>query len=458
MKLNQRTALLVVIPLILFAVTMGIVDYSFIHEEFMEFAINDVQSIGQIASLEMKNPMYNLDVDKLNEIIDSLESQQNIIRFLVLYPDGRILTDGTDHPDEGYGSILDDDFIKNSVISDEQQILVESNLIRFSTPIILNEKIGIIQIDYSLQSLSDRLSEFVLQISALAIVLIGIFGVLSIFFGRSITNPIQRIRKYLHQISEGKTDLDNEKFSIPEIQELHDGIHIMNRKLHDLQQDMIKTEKLATIGELTARISHDLRNPLTSISNSIQLIKTKNPELVKQNMKYFDTIEISINHINSEINNILLQTTTKVKKSPYNLFNVLAGAVDSIKVPDNITITKPKNDSKIWCDSKQLTNVFANIINNSVQAISEKYGDISILHSQDENFDKITISDNGPGIPDDSTEIIFEPLYTTKKYGTGLGLVNCKNIIQAHDGKIFAENLVSGGAMFTILLPKIPQN
>ena len=95
-----------------------------------------------------------------------------------------------------------------------------------------------------------------------------------------------------------------------------------------------------------------------------------------------------------------------------------------------------------------------NIISNSIQSIGKNQGKIIIDYKIEGEFDKMTIEDNGTGIPENLLETVFEPLYTTKQDGTGLGLVSCKNTIEAHNGKIYAQNSDEGGAIFTILLPK----
>ena len=134
---------------------------------------------------------------------------------------------------------------------------------------------------------------------------------------------------------------------------------------------------------------------------------------------------------------------------------ILNNALKTISIPKNIKISISDSDEKIWCDKIQLQNVLINIISNSIQAIVKNQGKIIIDYKIEEESNKITIKDNGTGIPENLLDTIFEPLYTTKQDGTGLGLVSCKNTVEAHNGKIYAQNTDEGGAIFTILLPKI---
>jgi len=115
-----------------------------------------------------------------------------------------------------------------------------------------------------------------------------------------------------------------------------------------------------------------------------------------------------------------------------------------------IKITKPENDLSISCDSKQLEIVFSNILINAVEAM-ENSGEIKVRIKEKENEVKIQIEDSGPGIPEDKIEQMFDPLFTTKSTGTGLGLVSCKNIIERHKGSISVKN---NPTIFEIILPK----
>ncbi|KER06342.1 Sporulation kinase C protein [Marine Group I thaumarchaeote SCGC AAA799-E16] len=451
MKLAQRTIFFVLLPIIFFSIIMIVFNHTVLSELLIEQEIEEVTLLAQLASYEMTNPMYNLDIDKLNEIIDGLELQEDVLQVLVLYPDGRVLTDGTDE-DYNYGNILHDEFLNTPNIIDEKQIMITDNLIRFSIPIILNEPIGIIAIDYSLESVNYEIMNAAKITLLIGASLISLFVVVGIYFSRSITKPIFEIGKSVENISKGKHKPRQDKIGIPEIQKLNEGIDEMYEKLSFFQNELTKTERLATIGELSARIAHDLRNPLTTIQNSIDLIKIKNPDLVKNNTEYFDYIESSVNKINLEINGVLNHTKVKpLEKSTTSFLKIIKQSLSSLNIPENIKIKIPEKETEIFCDEKQLENVFSNLIGNSIEAIGGKQGEINISMDDKNDFYIIVVSDNGPGIPPEFVESIFEPLFTTKQYGTGLGLVNCKNIVHAHDGTIEVQN---NPTRFTIKLPK----
>jgi signal transduction histidine kinase len=451
MRLTLRTLLLVLLPIIIFSAIITISNNIIFSEILIGHEGREASLLLEFSAVEMVNPMYNLDRDRLNEIIDNLEDHEDVLQVLVLFPDGRVLTDGTDE-DYNYGNVLHDDFLNSPNIANEKQVLFTDDLIRLSSPIILGETIGIVTIDFSLESINLQIMETTNIILLATAGLLVVFVIVAIVFSRSITNPIFEIEEKVIEISEGRYTPSQKQFDIPEIQKLNEKIDEMYEKISFFQKELTKTERLATIGELSARIAHDLRNPLTTIKNSVELLKIKNPELIKKNTEYFDFIDLSIDKINSEISGVLNHTKVRpLQKSDNQFLDMINHSLSSLEMPENIKVVMPKNNPTIFCDGEQLENVFSNLIGNSIDAIGKNSGEITINLDENQKEYTISVSDSGQGISKKNMETIFEPLFTTKQYGTGLGLVNCKNIIESHNGTIVAKN---NPTTFTIKLPK----
>jgi len=124
-------------------------------------------------------------------------------------------------------------------------------------------------------------------------------------------------------------------------------------------------------------------------------------------------------------------------------------AMNHVKSSYGIIINLPEKDFEINCDARKIEGVLSNMINNAVQALDGK-GEIDIETKSDSEFFTIKIKDSGPGISDENLDKIFEPMFTTKTTGTGLGLVICKSIIEQHGGTISVTNKPT---TFTIKLP-----
>ena len=216
-------------------------------------------------------------------------------------------------------------------------------------------------------------------------------------------------------------------------------------------EELQRVERLRDIGELSARVAHDLRNPLGIIKNAVELIELSFNEKTEEKLKKrINMIKKASEKMSRQITDILNFTRTRdLQLEKTSLKNILESSLKSLDT-EQVKITKPKNDVVLNCDSKQLEVVFTNMLTNSIQAI-ENSGVIKVRITENDDDVSIEIEDSGPGIPEDSLEKIFDPLFTTKSSGTGLGLVSCKNIIEQHQGKIKVKN---NPTIFEIKLPK----
>jgi signal transduction histidine kinase len=216
----------------------------------------------------------------------------------------------------------------------------------------------------------------------------------------------------------------------------------------------IKQEKLAVVGELAADMTHDLRNPMSVIKNAVDVMTIRyKDKLDKEVFDHFARINRSVTKMNMLISDVLnFARTQPLMLEKNSLLNMISNSLDGIIVPGNIKIILPENDISLKCDGSKLEVVFYNLITNAIQSIGENTnGEILIRFAKKEDEIQIDIQNSGSPIPDDSIKRIFEPLFSTKQHGTGLGLPSCKNIIEQHHGILSARNHPT---TFTILLPK----
>jgi len=227
-------------------------------------------------------------------------------------------------------------------------------------------------------------------------------------------------------------------------------ILILRNKLKKSNEIMLKTEKMTSIGNLAARISHDLRNTLTVIKSEVSLIslqdfKDENIEKrVQHLMRAIDKMDYQI----GGVLDFVRERPLKITKFSSN--TLIQHALENIIIPDGIKIITPEQDASMAGDLLKLEIVLSNVIINAIQAI-ESSGTITISIEDKPDVLAISISDSGPGIPEKYMAKIFEPLFTTKQRGTGLGLASCNIIIKSHGGRILVKN---NPTTFTIELPK----
>jgi signal transduction histidine kinase len=227
------------------------------------------------------------------------------------------------------------------------------------------------------------------------------------------------------------------------------------RQLRGAQEQLIKSERLAAVGEVAAMVGHDLRNPLTGISVAAYYLKKKTgPQMDEKAREMLEIIRTNIRHSDKIINDLLeysgeirLELT---KVSPKALMRII---MSSIKVPSNIRILDATiDDLEMRLDVEKMKRVFVNIIENAIDAMPNG-GTLKIANTQKDGNLQIILSDTGIGMPECVLKKVWTPFFTTKAKGMGLGLPICKRIVEAHEGRIHADSTIGKGTTFTVTLP-----
>lgn len=237
---------------------------------------------------------------------------------------------------------------------------------------------------------------------------------------------------------------------------LNVGVHVMVlliildllRKQSEKEK---RLEKLASIGELASRVSHDIRNPLTTIKGVVDLLTSQKSTVVdEKNIQRLELIKKSVTQINHQVEDVLdYVRTNKITLEKASLLEIIDLAAKRVSVPDSVEISYPEKDYSIKCDKLKMEIVFVNLLLNAVDAVRRK-GTVAIRMKNIDDFIEIQVEDSGPGIDSESISQIFEPLFTLKQKGTGLGLASCKNIVEQHKGTIKVSN---NPTTFTIVIP-----
>lgn len=168
--------------------------------------------------------------------------------------------------------------------------------------------------------------------------------------------------------------------------------------------------------------------------------------------EYIPMINDAVSRINHQINQVLgFVKTIPLDKKLISISNILYDSIKSISLPENITITLPENDFSLMADKIQLSVAFTNILLNAIEEMGTNKGIITIRCKNEKNNLIIEFEDSGDGISKENISKIFEPLFTTKQTGTGLGLSSVRAIIESHGGTISVK---SSPTVFTITLPQ----
>jgi PAS domain S-box-containing protein len=244
-------------------------------------------------------------------------------------------------------------------------------------------------------------------------------------------------------------------------QKLEKLIEKRTEQLKQMQAKLVKSERLATIGELAAMVGHDLRNPLTGIMGAAYYLKTKHgTEVGAKGKEMLETIENAINYSNKIINDLLeYSQDLKLKLTETTPKAMLQSALSLLEVPEKIQIIDATKDKPmVKADTEKIRNVFVNIIQNAIDAMPEG-GTLTIKSRKVKDTLEIAFKDTGTGMSEETLSKLKRgvPLFTTKAKGMGFGLPICKRLVEAHGGKIAVESTAGKGTTVTITIPVNPE-
>ena len=240
---------------------------------------------------------------------------------------------------------------------------------------------------------------------------------------------------------------------------LEEKVDERTKQLKEAQQQLIKSERLAAIGQVAAMVSHDLRNPLTGIKGATYFLNAKLGsqldakskemlELIDKGVQHADRIITDLMEYSKEIRLQLSETTPKT---------VVKEALAMIQVPKNVQLIDLSQDEPVMkMDVEKVKRVFDNLVKNAIDAMSDG-GKLTIATRLSEGDVEFVFIDTGTGMAKEVTEKLWTPFLTTKSKGMGLGLSICKRFIEAHGGKISVATEVGKGTTFTITMPTEPQ-
>jgi two-component system sensor histidine kinase HydH len=261
------------------------------------------------------------------------------------------------------------------------------------------------------------------------------------------SNEKKQTREFNEKLKENLSQL---ALSEQKLKRQRDNLQI---DLREKTKKLAQAERLSAIGELSARLAHDLRNPLTVLKGVVEIARARtNSGETRFSTKQIDMMERAISRMSNQIDDVLefvkIQSLHTTKNS---LLDSVGLSLAKINKPSNVKIHIPDKGVEFVYDSDKIEIVFDNLLNNSIQAINDD-GEITIRFIDLENEVEIEVEDSGDGISDEIISKVFEPLFTTKKKGTGLGLASCKSIVEQHGGSISVRNKPT---IFTIKLPKM---
>ncbi len=281
--------------------------------------------------------------------------------------------------------------------------------------------------------------------------------VLTTLIARNLTKPIHHLSKVTQKIKEGNLNIQAQVSTHDEVGVLANSFNTMVHSLKQVQERLVRKEQFATIGRITGSIAHDIRQPLATIKNSAYYLSVSLNDTDEKAKKHLKLIEQEITHTNDIITSLMrLSELRKPAKSTVNISEFVRDFFSKLLLPEHIKLVAEFDDkcSNILVDQVQLKQAFTNLASNAVNAMPDK-GELRISTKQINNFIEISFSDTGSGIKKDILEKVFEPFYTTRPKGIGLGLSIVNDIITANDGIITVESEEGKGCKFKMTFPVV---
>ncbi|HQV64425.1 MAG TPA: ATP-binding protein, partial [Anaerolineales bacterium] len=223
-----------------------------------------------------------------------------------------------------------------------------------------------------------------------------------------------------------------------------------------IERQHVRQEKLAVMGELAGSVGHELRNPLSVISTAVYYLKMVQPDAEEEITHYLNMIGQEVWNSEKTINNLLdFGRTISADLEIVPVFELVDQALKKFYPPASVTVTLdiPHDLPKVYVDVEQSKQIFGNLIVNASQAMTTTGGKLFIKAAVQDGMVRVDIHDTGVGIPTENMNKIFDPLFTTKSKGVGLGLALCVKLIEANAGRIEVESEVGKGSVFTVYMP-----
>ncbi len=320
---------------------------------------------------------------------------------------------------------------------------------RLGTP--EDDRYAVLSLMVSTEDISLAKRRFAITVGLVAVSGILLVAVVGSVIARSITAPLKQLVEVTERIAAGDLKAEATVKTSDEIGALASSFNQMTSELKRSRDKLVQSEKLAAVGQIAAGIAHEIRNPLTSIKMIVQLLRKRLQE-DETGRESVQAILDEINRLEVVINGLLdFARPMELALRPVDVTDVIDNVLQFMQADlrhRKIELVKDMDESlpKVMLDADRMKQVFMNVILNSMQAMPEG-GRLAIKCRYDDEDGKVQveISDTGIGMSQEILARVFEPFFSTRSGGTGLGLANVKKIMDQHGGSIHIESAEGEG-------------
>jgi signal transduction histidine kinase len=303
----------------------------------------------------------------------------------------------------------------------------------------------------------ERINKLLLALGLLAL-LVG--GTLVFLISHTFTQPLSKLLAGVAALEHGDFNYALDARGGDEVAELTRAFDRMRESLAKTQQNLLESERLATIGRMASSISHDLRHSLAAIVANAEFLCE--PELTGvQREELYQEVRSAVVRMTELIDSLLEFSRTRASMRPIygNLRETVENAIETVKSNPQFReiqiVAKQKGNVEGWFDHRKLERAFSNLVLNACEAVDQHTGRVNVLLREIPGGVEIEVADNGHGIPEGVKTTLFEPFVSQgKENGTGLGLTVVHKIVQDHGGEVTVESTSPAGTLFRVSLPR----
>lgn len=467
MKLNAKLIIIMLTMLVLAMLTLFILNQS-----AQNALVNEIQDSSQEISKAVQMSIEDLtsstETSRLNDYLIKAR-EKGINEINIINTEGEII-DSSD-PDK-IGKTRELKKLEKGVHAVKRPSvgsMLSQKPYEVVVPVIVgDEQLGYVQINMLLDNIRDiQRANFIRRLFATGMVF-AVGSALIIFLARRYTTPIKNLVEDFKRVSAGDLSVTIPVESSDEIGEMAEGFNNMVEKLREreeLEKRLYEAEHLSRVGQLASGIAHEIRNPLNYISLAIDHLKTEMlPRCggdCAELEELTDKIKEEVRRANYMVVNFMnYGRPLKLRRTEVAYHELLAKVLPVLQdrlTEQRITVAQriPTDLPPLWIDAELFRNCILNFITNAAQAMPDG-GTITLGARLEGEQVKLTFSDQGSGIAPDDIGKIFQPYFTTKDVGIGLGLAITERIIREHGGGIGVESVVGGGTVFTVSLSLQP--
>jgi len=328
-----------------------------------------------------------------------------------------------------------------------------------------NEVLGYIHVTFTLDDVAQTTKANLYKRVAVTLLIFSLGILVSLYLARKYTQPLHDVVKAAKHVAAGDLTKTIEVDGEDEIAELTHSFNEMVEKLRqhrELEERLREAERLSAVGKLASGIAHEIRNPLNFMNLSIDHIRSRlrsgQPDGIAEALALMSNIKAEIHRLNSMIENFLtVGKPLALNKSEVDLGVLIQDVVGlahqkAVEQGVRITVADDVPIPYLQADPVQIKTCLMNVVLNAIQAMPGG-GRLRIVTASRPGFVDITVSDTGPGISEEDLNRIFNPYFTTKKLGIGLGLAITKKIVEEHRGRISVLSRPHEGTDVVISLP-----